>query len=977
MKGVYALPPGVDFASELVAGLLDRMQGQPPEVLARVTIWANAGTTLSALKQAFDRRGPLLLPRLRLISDLGAGEAVPLASALARRLQLGRLVEGLIARQPDLRAGQSVPDMAGSLADLMTEMQFEGLSADALDRIDAGQHAGHWQRMLAFLRIAADFYLGGDPVDRGVRLYQAAARLAGDWAEGRNLPADPVLVVGSTGSYGASRLFMRAVAGLPNGAVVLPGYDFDMPETVWGSFGNQPDDHPQARFLPFRVDAAPRFWTWAAAACPARNRLISLALRPAPVTDQWIADGPALGDLLPATQGLTLLEADQPGQEAEAIALMIRKAVGEGRAVALISPDEELKRRVTAALDRWHLVPDDGRGQPLDLTAPGLFLRHIAALFGQALTIDALLVLLKHPLCATGGGGAARGNHLRQLRELELHLRAHGPAFPDADALLDWASRGDQARQDWSRWLAAQLDLLAELGAETGPSPLPARLARLLTVAEGLAAGEISTGDSQLWQGRAGQAVRAVVDHLTAHAHHAHDMPPGDVVALLDWLLAGNVVRQDVQAHPLIRFHGVREARTEVVASDNRLVILAGLNEGSWPALPAPDPWLSRQMRAMAGLTLPEREIGLSAHDFQQGIAAAEVVLTRARRDAEAETIPSRWLNRLLNLLAGLPEQGGQAALQAMRARGAEWLRLAVAANLPQDSVAPAPRPAPIPPTPAIRQLSVTQIRNLIRDPYAIYARYVLGLRPLDPLRPEPGAAMRGQVLHLIVQRLLTPPPAAETPPDVLRARLLAITDAVLAENVPWPSARLFWRARIEAIADRLVADELDRAARGTPRVVEEQRGIDIGAFRLVAKPDRIDALADGTAHLYDYKSGAVPTAAQIKAFDKQLPLEAAMVMRGAFPELGPVDVSGLSYIQLGGEGATVDRSMSGDEIAETWDRFVELIGMYLSGQRGFTARLAMENLKDASDYDHLSRFGEWSLADEAQPEILGGGDDG
>ena len=75
-------------------------------------------------------------------------------------------------------------------------------------------------------------------------------------------------------------------------------------------------------------------------------------------------------------------------------------------------------------------------------------------------------------------------------------------------------------------------------------------------------------------------------------------------------------------------------------------------------------------MRDKAGLLLPERRIGLSAHDFQQAIGAPEVWLTRATRSDDAETVPSRWLNRLTNLLQGLPDQGGPDGPRQICARG-------------------------------------------------------------------------------------------------------------------------------------------------------------------------------------------------------------------------------------------------------------------------------------------------------------------
>ena len=969
-NGLFALPCGVDFAGAFAEGLIARMRGRPPQDMARVTVYANSGQSLQALREALIWRGPLILPRLRLIADLGGGSAT---APLARRLELGRLIDAALRADPGLAQGQSVPELAASLAALMAEMQLEGLDATTLDRIDAGDHAQHWARALAFLKIAAGYYLADPPQDRESRQRAAAEALAADWARGANLPDGPVVVAGSTGSHGATRDFMRAVARLPLGAVVLPGYDPDLPQAVWDGLDVRAEDHPQARYAPLRAEfGAPADWLPDTAPDPARNRLISLALRPAPVTDQWIEEGPALGPLIPATHGLTLIEAAQPAEEAEAIALIVREAVQDGRPVTLIAADRMLTRRVQSALDRWGIIPDDSAGQPLPLTAPGLFLRHVADLFGQALTLDVLLVLLKHPVTATGLGSDYRREHNRHSRDLELQLRAHGPAFPDGAALRAWADRGDEKSKPWALWLADMLDRILPFAGDRAPRPLPARLGDLRGLAEALAAGPGGSADaSELWGKASGALARGVLDHLAAHAGQGHDLRPGEFRDLVYGELQGQAVRQDVAAHPLIRFRGPREARTEGVGEAAGLVILAGLNEGGWPQALPPDPWLSRPMRLAAGLTLPERRVGLAAHDFQQAVGAAQVVLTRARRDAEAETIPSRWLNRLVNLLGGLPDQQGPQALADMRARGRRWLDLAALQAQPRMRIPPARRPSPIPPAPALRDMSVTEVRSLIRDPYAVYARRVLGLRALDPLRPEPDAAERGTVLHDIMDQFLKGLPDLPEAPELMAARLLEITDRVLDEKVPWPSARLFWRARIAGVAQRLMTDEAARLTQGRPAVVETRAELPVPGvdFRLTAKPDRLDLLADGRVQVYDYKSGKPPTDKQIAHFDKQLPLEAAMVEQGAFAALGRADVAGISYIQLGGDGRTETRDFGPGFAQETWAGFVELIGLYLRGERGFTARLAMERADHASDYDHLSRHGEWDTTEAATPE--------
>ncbi|KGJ05692.1 double-strand break repair protein AddB [Paracoccus halophilus] len=972
-NGLFALPCGADFAGAFADGLIARMRHRPPQDMARVTVYTNSGQSLKALRQAMLWRGPLILPQLRLIADLGGGAATP---PLARRLELGRLIDIALRAQPDLAQGQSVPELAASLAALMAEMQLEGLDAQALDRIDASDHAQHWGRALAFLKIAAGYYLSDPPQDREARQREAAERLAADWARGENLPEGPVLVAGSTGSHGATRDFIRAVARLPLGAVVLPGFDPNLPQSVWDGLDARAEDHPQARYAPLIAEfGPPGDWLPDQAPDPARNRLISLSLRPAPVTDQWIEEGPRLGPLITATRDLSLIEAEQPGQEAEAVALVIREAVERGQPVTLIAADRMLTRRVESALDRWGIIPDDSAGQPLPLAASGLFLRHIADLFGQPLTLDALLVLLKHPVTATGLGADYRREHNRHSRDLELHLRKHGPAFPDGAALRKLADKGDEKSKPWGLWLAGMLDRILPLAEDLAPRPLPARLSDLRGLAEALAAGPGGDVDaSNLWGKVSGGLARAVMDHLAVHAAQGHDLRPGEFSDLLYAELQRQAVRQDVAAHPLVRFRGPREARTEAVSADAGLVILAGLNEGGWPQALAPDPWLSRPMRLAAGLTLPERRVGLAAHDFQQAVAARQVILSRARRDAEAETIPSRWLNRLVNLLNGLPDQQGPQALAEMRARGRYWLDLAELQAQPRRRLAPARRPAPIPPAPALREMSVTEVRSLIRDPYAIYASKVLGLRALDPLRPEPDAAERGTVLHRIMDQFLR---ALPDPPDSeaeMKARLLVITDRVLEEDVPWPSARLFWRARIAGVADRLIADEVARLAHGRPVVVEEYGALAVPGmdFRLIARPDRMDRLRDGRVHVYDYKTGTPPTDKQIAQFDKQLPLTAAMVERGGFRDLGPAEVEGISYIRLGGDGLTYRREFPPGFAQDSWAGFVELVGRYLRGERGFTARLAMERTDHASDYDHLSRHGEWDMTQIAQPERFG-----
>lgn len=965
---LYALPPGADFPALLVAGLRQRMGGQPPEAMAAVQLYVNTPRMRRRITELLTSEGAAFLPRIRLITEVSAAvPGMPLAvPPLRRRLELTQLIARLLESQPDLAPRSALYDLADSLATLMDEMQSEGVTPAAIAGLDVSDHSAHWQRTQAFMGIVAPYFAGQETPDTEARQRLAVLRLTAQWVA--TPPQGPVIMAGSTGSRGTTALLMRAVVALPQGALVLPGYDFDLPDTVWDSLADAmtAEDHPQYRFhkLTGSVGLRPQDvqrWTDGPPPSPSRNRLISLSLRPAPVTDQWLTEGRHLHDLHDATATMTLIEAQSPRAEALAIALILRKAAEDGRTAALITPDRGLTRQVTAALDRWGILPDDSAGRPLGLSAPGRFLRHITRLFGRRLTGETLLTMLKHPLSATG---ADRGNHLRLTRQLELHLRRKGPAFPTPQDVVAWAAtRPDDGVVAWADWVAQVFGGVTEKGAR----PLTDHVADHLALATALASGPQGAVAGQLWKEAAGEAALTTVTALAAEAVHGGDLSPADYSDLFDALIGRGEVRDAVLAHPSLMIWGTLEARVQ--GAD--LVILGGLNDGIWPQLPPPDPWLNRQMRLKAGLLLPERRIGLSAHDYQQAVGACEVVLTRAARDAEAETVPSRWLNRLVNLLGGLGAQGGPQALAAMRGRGRDWLALAARVEMPATPEKPSIRPAPRPPLAARpKALAVTGIRTLIRDPYAIYAKHILRLRPLDPLRHSPDARLRGSVLHLILEAFVkTRQPETRAH---ARARLMAIAADVLAEEIPWPAARALWFARLNRAAGFFL--EAEAAHGGIPVVIEDKGRVALAPlpFTLTATPDRIDLLPDGRLHLLDYKTGVPPSPAQQKRFDKQLLLEAAMAERGGFHELGPMDVARISYIGLGSDPKVVTTETDATMLGAVWEDLHTLIGRYQTREQGYASRRAVFEERFPGDYDHLARFGEWEMSDKPEPEDVG-----
>ena len=132
-----------------------------------------------------------------------------------------------------------------------------------------------------------------------------------------------------------------------------------------------------------------------------------------------------------------------------------------------------------------------------------------------------------------------------------------------------------------------------------------------------------------------------------------------------------------------LHIYGPLEAR--LTQSDR--VIIGGLVEGVWPPAPRIDPWLSRPMRHELGLDLPERRIGLSAHDFAQLLGTEDVILSHSAKVGGAPAVASRFLHRL-EAVAG--EERWKAAKAGRRA----ICSLRAARSTAPDEVKPIAQPA-------------------------------------------------------------------------------------------------------------------------------------------------------------------------------------------------------------------------------------------------------------------------------------------
>lgn len=972
---VFTIPAGVSFVDALADGLLARAGGDPL-ALTKATVLLPTRRACRTLAEAFLRRADgaaLLLPAMTPIGDIDADDVTfseiedaataaaldipPTIPDLRRRLLLTRL----IIAKTEAEGGSVSPAQAARLADelarLIDRVQTERLSFDRLGDLVPEDYSAHWRTTLDFLQIVTEYWPKElaeerciDPAERRNRLIDA--RIAA-WR--RDPPATPVIAAGSTGSVPATADLLACVAELPNGMIVLPGLDTALDASARGALEAT---HPQ--FGMYRLlerlacDADEvEIWPWAAAdeRLAARSRLLAAALTPAAV------DAPAVpaDDVRRALEGLTRIDCAGGNEEAGVIALVMREVLEtEGKTASLVTPDRALARRVAAELRRWKIEVDDSAGTPLADTPPGVFLRLTAAMMREDLAPIALLAALKHPLAA---GGMAPGAFRARVRRLEKAvLRGPRPAPGFAGLRYALEAEGHAELTSWLDGIAAMADEFAGALARRAVA-IGDVLSAHVRFTEALAASNEVAGAARVWAGDAGEALALFVDELSAAASAIAPVAGGDWPALLEALMAGRVVRPAYGRHPRLAILGPLEARLQHAD----LIVLGGLNEGSWPPAPEADPWMSRPMRADFGLAPPERRIGLAAHDFAQAAAGPHVVVTRASRVEGTPTVASRWLLALDNALARAGHEGGLAG------NAATWLGWQAALDRPDFDARPiAPACPPVHARP--RRLSVTQIETLIRDPYAVYARHVLKLEALDEIDADPGAAERGIVIHDALDRFLKDYPS-ELPHDAVEC-LLDIGRESFGRALDRPGVRAFWWPRFERIADWIIGYERARRSRIATLMAEVSGEMAIqapaGPFTVSAKADRIELRNDGTIAILDYKTGMVPSKKAVESgLAPQLPLEACIAHAGGFAGVPAEAAVTLAYLSLnGGDPPGEERPAADDPAALlpiTRGELGKLIARYDDPTHPYRVQPDPEIAPRYSDYDHLARLAKGS----------------
>ncbi len=983
---VFTIAPSANFAQSLARGLIARA-GDDPLTLASAVIYLPTRRAARSLGDAFARAmgGAALLPQFRPLGDSEEDdllfdaandglELLPAITPLRRQLLLARLIgQWDAAGRGGLLSFAQCAGLADSLAQVMDEIETQGCDLTKLDDLVPANLAEHWQGVSRFLGLLRDAWPAILAAEKAMN--PAARRIQTLRALSKKLQAAPpqglVIAAGSTGSIPATAELLSVIARLPQGAVVLPGLDQRLDEESWAELEHAPG-HPQYGLRQLlRTIGAERdeVQNWHATEInDARAALLTEVLRPAPTTDAWrdLAQPGGDREIRDGLKNIALIQAADAAQEALAIALFLRETLeAPGRTAALVTPDRNLARRVAAEMARWNVAIDDSAGRPLAHAAAGTFLCLLAEAAQARFAPVALLALLKHPFCRSGQDTAVFRGHARELDRWCLRGPRPDPGLPGIANAIANASQARnappaQALAELAAWwknLAGLLAPLEDIFAQQ-QTCIETLLDIHVAAAQGLA--RDAKGDCLLWARDDGEAAFQLVAGLRLAAENLDPIAPQSWPALFRHLAMKTPVRTAFGRHPRLAILGPLEARLQRFDR----IVLGGLNEGTWPQSTSADPWFSRPMRATLGLEQPERSIGLSAHDFAMLTAGPQVLLTRALKADGAPTIASRWLQRLQQLTRGL-------GLEDALTPSCDYVHLAVRMmDVPQ-----APRlarPAPTPPVQTRpRRLSVTEIETWLRDPYAIYAKHVLGLKPLDALDEPIGPLERGTALHKALELFIGK--YKDALPDDAERQLIAIADQVFSQAGIPKAALALWRPRFAGAARGFVEFERGRRDGIAASHLEIKGKLALGDFTLTGVADRIDILKDGTCVLLDYKTGALPSIKQVtRLLSPQLPLEAAMLAEGGFAGIGKRIAEDLIYLSLASEKQARNPRAIKDAAVLAQEAVAQLarrIAWFQEEATAYRPRVRPYRADIAGEYDHLARVREYAPSGWAEEE--------
>lgn len=954
MSNIFNISTSNSFVDTLATKLLDDYKNDLLS-LSNVVILLPNHRSCTSLSEAFVRiKGmqPTLLPQIKAIGDIEEDELIltgdtalqeftkipPAITPIERNIIFMKLI---ISRHNEFGLEKislaQACFLAQELGNLIDKAHLQELDWSNITNLVPDEYATHWQETLKFLDIITSFWPKIldergliDSAKRKSLLIKAQCHI---WQSQKT--KQRIIVAGTTAVSPSMKLLVKTVLDLPNGEVYLSGLDKDLEDDAWEDID---ETHPQfelKQLLDYLQIPRNKIDNLVEPKNKHKEKFISEVMRPAAHTHKWLNITPLP---IEAVKNIKLIECKNSRAESISIATILRETLEiPSQTAALITPDRNLARRVANELIRWQIDIDDSAGTPLSLTPWGIYMRAIVKAFSLNSGKNEILALLRNQLFLFNKDDNII-NHLDKTfwRLKQKHI--------EAEKLLQDIK---DISSEFTNIIATPRACLSDI------------LKAHILIAEKLSSKSASPNDSILWQNEDGEAGAAFLAELLAKIDILGEIETSQYLDFFESLMRSVVVHNKKNYHPRIRILSPREARLNHFDR----IILGGFNEGVWPTIPSADPWMSRPMKKDFGLEQPEKQIGVLALDFTTFLGAPNIYITRAQNDSGTPTIKSRWQMRLETVLQALK-------IDIKEVKETLYTNIAEKIDLPQKFIkieAPAPKP-PVDARP--RKLSASAFEKLLRDPYGVFAEYILKLKPLDELDKNVDVSDFGNIVHKILEDFTNRYPNFY--PENAKEILLDMGKKAFEENNLSLEKLSFWWPKFNQMIQWISENEHEyrKQIKTSHNEVWGQMFFDnapAGRFEIYAKADRIDETTDGKINIIDYKTGRARKISEIKkGYAPQLPIEGLIASEGGFDNIKKAKINSLMYWKLGDSIISVDDGV--DEILnDTKQHISEIINLFDFETTGYLSRPNPKNVPEYSDYEHLSRVREWSIKEDGE----------
>lgn len=916
---IYAADFSGSLADILAEHLLDKFKNHPFS-LAHVKVILPTRRACQTLKESFfkkNKSNATLLPQIVALYDMDdlSVELPPALSDWERLFLLTRLCQA----KPNLKEAPKAFQVALSLAELLDlSYQYSVSFANLADLVPSASFAQHWQETIAFLDIIQSEWpkilQERGVIDKQDRLQQIIRIKAQEIQNQKEYS----VVAGLTADLPAVAELMKAVQ--IHGDIFLDGVD----QTFINSKQAPEQHHPQ--YLIYKtirtLAVAPENIIYKSLNDP-KEELVEQAFR----SDIWQKSNLIQENF----QSLKYVISETAEQEALTIALFLRQVLETpDKTASFVTTDRNLARRVIAQMKRWEILLDDSAGIPFKHTPTGSFLLQILDL-AQSEHICQRLSVYKHPLFADG----ENPTHLRiQIKLAEKEAR--------------------QKHKEFNFKPKESGNFFFHFFKNNELVPFSELLKRHLQLAEKWATTDLRSGSDVLWDSPMGYQLHQNLMEILNHSDLLGKISTQEYPALFATLLGFQGAHQSYGYQQRIKILGPIEARF----AHTDLCIIGGLNEQIFPPLPDTGPWLNRPMRNQLGLPDSEARITSLAHDFMHLMASKEVILSRCLKVGGTPTVASRFLQRLQMVaqVNGLEIPTFQA-------------HLATLVDTP-EKVQPIVRPCPCPKSDIRPQkLSVTNVELLKKNPYAIYAKYILSLYPLDDWDNPAKASLYGQAVHDTLSRMVDcsdDTKAVQTFRQNLINTHLPASDCVFYESLFQNSVWPFFKEQQKRLSDQ---------KHKTFSEIQGQVHLDLAGknFTLTARMDRADITPRQSAVVIDYKTGTPPNFSKvISGLSPQLTLEAWMLLKGGFDSILVQKIDDIEYWHVGRHpkrySFTESQKENLDEIIQkTENGLKKLLNSFADEKMPYEVEPVKDFAGTYDDYAFLSRKKEWAHTDEGE----------